>query len=252
MHTLYMKTILITSPPLASSVLRIALSVMMSVMRHVILFLILLSPASAADALRCLHVNGEPTPGDWENAAKVMLDRGPRGEASPLPPTEVRTLWSDTHLYVRFKCPFRSMYLRDKPDPATETFGLWDYDVTEVFVGSDYQHIGRYKEFEVSPQNDWVDLEVDRERKGETTDWKWNSGFTHHVSIDKKAKVWVSEMAIPLKSIPVAKAMPGTKLRINFYRIEDKEPNRIYFAWRPTGERSFHVPAAFGELELVK
>lgn len=183
----------------------------------------------------------------------MLLERGPRGETVALAPTEVRTLWSETALYVQFVCPFRQMYLRPEPNPAKESFGLWDYDVTEVFVGADYQHIGRYKEFEVSPQDDWVDLDVDWDRsKGKETDWTWNSGFTHQVSIDKKANTWRSEMKIPMKSIGVNHPAPGTRLRINFYRIEDKEPHRVYLAWRPTGARSFHVPAAFGEIELVK
>lgn len=221
-------------------------------MRRIALFFLFLSLAPGADPIRCLHVDGVPGPSDWDKASRVLLERGPREEAVTLPPTEVRTLWSDTHLYVRFVCPFRSMYLRDKPDPSKETFGLWDYDVTEVFVGADYEHIGRYKEFEVSPQDDWVDLDVDWDRKGSETDWTWNSGFTHRVSVDEQAKVWRSEMAIPLKSIGVQKPAPGLSLRINFYRIEDKPPHRVFLAWRPTGSRSFHVPRAFGEIRLEK
>jgi hypothetical protein len=144
------------------------------------------------------------------------------------------------------------MYLRDRADPAHETFGLWNYDVTEVFVGSDFNHINRYKEFEVSPQNDWVDLEVDRDRTGQETDWTWNSGFTHQTHVDQSAKIWTSEMAIPFAAIGVSEPAPGTRLRINFYRIEDKEPDRLHWAWRPTAARSFHVPSAFGQIELVK
>src|SRR4051812_42869782 len=112
MDTVYMKTVLITSQNLPGARIVSKRSVMMSVMRYITLLLLLLSQAPAADPLRCLHVKGEPTPGNWEKAARVMLDHGPRGEASPRAPTEVRTLWSDTHLYVRFKCPFRAMHLR--------------------------------------------------------------------------------------------------------------------------------------------
>ena len=83
MDRVYMKTILITSKTFPRPH-RITRSVIMSVMRHVILFFLLLSPAPAADALRCLHVKAEPTPGDWQKAAKVTLDRGPRGEVTPL------------------------------------------------------------------------------------------------------------------------------------------------------------------------
>ena len=41
-----------------------------------------------------------------------------------------------------------------------ETNELWNWDVAEVFIGSDFKNIRRYKEFEVSPQAEWVDLDV--------------------------------------------------------------------------------------------
>ena len=43
-----------------------------------------------------------------------------------------------------------------------------------MFIGSDFDHIKRYKEFEVSPQNEWVDLDIGL----------WNSGFEHSARID--------------------------------------------------------------------
>ena len=41
-----------------------------------------------------------------------------------------------------------------------ETNELWNWDVAEVFIGSDFKNIRRYKEFEVSPQAEWVDLDI--------------------------------------------------------------------------------------------
>jgi hypothetical protein len=42
------------------------------------------------------------------------------------------------------------LYLKPNPVVARETNELWKWDVAEVFVGSDFQNIRRYKEFEVS------------------------------------------------------------------------------------------------------
>ena len=41
-----------------------------------------------------------------------------------------------------------------------ETNELWNWDVAEVFIGSDFKNIRRYREFEVSPQAEWVDLDL--------------------------------------------------------------------------------------------
>jgi len=31
----------------------------------------------------------------------------------------------------------------------------------KCFIGSDFKDIKRYKEFEVSPHNEWIDLDID-------------------------------------------------------------------------------------------
>lgn len=47
---------------------------------------------------------------------------------------------------------YQALNLRPSPSSSTETFQLWDWDVAELFLGSDFQDIRRYKEFEISPQ----------------------------------------------------------------------------------------------------
>ena len=59
-------------------------------------------------------------------------------------------------------------------------------------------------------------------------------------------------MRVPWKSISKDAAMAGAKFRANFYRIEDGPSNRKYFAWRETGNPSYHTPEKFGILELAK
>lgn len=66
---------------------------------------------------------------------------------------------------------------------------LWNWNVAEVFIGSDFKNIRRYKEFEISPQGEWVDLEINLDTPHHEDGWVWNSGFTVSARIDPAAKV---------------------------------------------------------------
>lgn len=188
----------------------------------------------------------------WRDAPAVVTSSGRYGEAVPGARTEIRSRWTDRHLYFLFISQYESMHLRPQPSPDRETWGLWDFDVVEVFVGHDFEHIDRYKEFEVSPQNDWIDLDVDRNRPGMTVDWKWNSGMKSATRIDEARRTWYCLLRIPWTAIDPRPPAPGNELRLNLYRIEGAEPNRKFICWRPVHSPSYHTPAAFGKLRLVK
>ncbi|MDX1980867.1 MAG: molybdate ABC transporter substrate-binding protein [Bryobacteraceae bacterium] len=197
-------------------------------------------------------LSADPAARHWRRAPLVVTTSGRYGEPMPEARTEVRSLWTRDNLYFLFAGRFVSLFL--KPDPSTtkETWGLWDYDVAEVFIGHDLKNISLYKEFEVSPQNEWVDLDVDRARKGKEVDWLWNSNFRFRSRIDRKAGIWYCEMQIPWKSIDTRKPAAGNELRLNLYRIEGGPEKRKYIAWQPVNAPSFHTPEAFGRLRLAK
>ena len=125
--------------------------------------------------------------------------------------TEIRSRWTDGNLYFLFICPYEKLNL--KPDPVTnaETNHLWDWDVAEVFIGTDFQHIRRYKEFEVSPQGEWVDLDIDRDFVQADNGVKWNSGFANKARIDAAKKIWYAEMRIPFAAIDKRKPAAGVE-----------------------------------------
>src|SRR5205823_10532731 len=75
--------------------------------------------------------------------------------------TEVRTRWTAQNLYFLFVCPYAQLNPRPNPKTSTETYGLWNWDVAEVFIGADFKDVKRYKEFEISPQGEWTDLDID-------------------------------------------------------------------------------------------
>jgi hypothetical protein len=195
-------------------------------------------------------LTADPNARQWKGVRGVFADKGPRGEAAPGLRTEIRSRWSEGNLYFLFLCPYEKLHL--KPDPVTdaETNHLWDWDVAEVFLGADFQHIRRYKEFEVSPQGEWVDLDIDRDFVQADNGVKWDSGFASKARIDAAKKIWYAEMRIPFAKIDKRKPAEGVEYRINLYRCQGEEPNRKFIAWQPTGDKSFHVPEKFGRMKL--
>lgn len=115
-----------------------------------------------------------------------------------------------------------------------------------------FKHIRRYKEFEISPQGEWVDLDIDLDAPHPQGGWKWNSGFQVSARIDEAAHVWYGAMRIPYSAVDNRPAAPGNILRINLFRSQGPPSARHQIAWRAPMSNSFHVPERFGYLKLVK
>jgi hypothetical protein len=122
--------------------------------------------------------------------------------------------------------------------------------VAEAFIGSNFQDIKRYAEFQVSPHGEWVDLDIDRNPDPPNHNWLWNSGFEVKARINEKEKVWYGEMRIPMDKIDKRTPRVGQDLRINFFRFQGPPPDRKRIAWQPTHADNYHVPEAFGLLRL--
>lgn len=199
---------------------------------------------------RDIALAANPNTAAWADAPSVSMDLDFLGARIPGPPTEVRSRWTNGNLYLLYICPYNELNLKPDPNVTAKTPKLWDWDVAEAFIGSDFQHINLYKEFEVSPQGEWVDLDIDSDHQDTQTALKWNSGIAVAARIDAEHKVWYGEMRIPFASIIPRPPEKGMELRIGLYRCSGIGGNRTYYAWSPTGKRSFHVPAAFGTLRL--
>jgi alpha-galactosidase len=161
--------------------------------------------------------------------------------------TQVRVLWSAQTLYLRFECRYRGLYLFEDSEPNGRRDHLWDRDVAEAFLQPDPAREHNYREFEVSPNGMWIDLDI---FPGGPADLK--SGLKKSVILDTKAHRWAAELAIPLKAL-TREFDPKAIWRANFYRIEGTKEPRAYLAWQPTGtpEPNFHVPSAFGRLRFA-
>ena len=193
----------------------------------------------------------DPTSAFWRAAAPILAERDGSGNLVPGHRTEIRSRWTPGYLYFLFTCPYEQLNLKPEPKTETETNELWKWDVAEVFIGSDFKNIRRYKEFEISPQGEWIDLDIDLDAPRHEDGWVWNSGFQSAARIDPSAKIWYAYMRIPYKAVDTREAVPGNTLRVNFFRSQGARPTRKSIVWQPTLRPTFHVPEVFGTLRLA-
>ena len=197
-------------------------------------------------------LTADPNSPQWKTVKGVMAERGPRGDLTPGHKTEIRSRWSNRNLYLLFICPYEQLYSKPNPSTTTETNKLWEWDVSEVFIGTDFRNIKRYAEFEVSPHGEWVDLDIDLNTSPPSHDWQWNSGFEVKARIVADKQIWYGEMRIPIDRIDKRKPRAGQEMRVNFFRFQGPPPDRKRIAWQPTQSDNYHVPEAFGRLRLEK
>jgi Carbohydrate family 9 binding domain-like len=198
------------------------------------------------------QLDTDPTSAFWRGSAPIQMDSDPHGNPDPQYKTEIRTRWTNQNFYLLFICPFEELYLKPNPVTSAETNELWNWDVAEAFIGSDFQHIRQYKEFEISPRGEWVDLDINLDHPHSGDGWKWNSGFEVAARIDENARVWYGAMKIPYSSIDNRPPADGNVLRINLFRSQGPPSARHELAWQAPMSNSFHVPERFGLLKLVK
>jgi len=157
---------------------------------------VLESAVSAED----LALSTDPDDAAWAKAPRVQITRDMMGNPVAGPPTEVRSRWTRDHLYLLFICPYTELNLKPEPTRTEETPRLWTWDVAEAFIGSDHEHIWRYKEFQVSPQGEWLDLDIDRRDPRGQGGPAWNSGFSVSARIDTDGRTWYGLMRIPFRA----------------------------------------------------
>jgi alpha-galactosidase len=189
----------------------------------------------------------QPAP-EWRKAQPIVFCSDWQGKRSdPQLETKVRALWSSQTLYLRFECRYRELFVFEDSDRNGRRDHLWDRDVAEAFLQPDPERERYYREFEVSPNGMWIDLDI---FPGGLADLK--SGMTRSVFLDDRGRRWAAELAIPMTAL-TSNFDPKAVWRANFYRVEGRKEPRTYLAWRPTGtpEPNFHVPAAFGRLRFA-
>lgn len=201
----------------------------------------------AAHATHDFVLNAAQPSSAWRTANPVTFCSDWQGK-NPAPDreTQVRALWSQDTLYLRFECRYRDLHVFTDSGPDGRRDHLWDRDVAEAFLQPDASQPQAYKEFEVSPNGLWIDLDISPSAKPDL-----NSRMRRSVVLDETAHSWMAELAIPIRAL-TPKFDRGTVWRVNFYRVEGKQEPRGYYAWQPTHtpEPNFHVPSAFGRMRF--
>lgn len=193
----------------------------------------------------------DPSSAFWRDSHVIHIEQDRFGRVIPRFRTAVRTRWTKDNLYFLFACPYEDLYLKPEPKMKEETNKLWEWDVAEVFIGSDFDNIRRYKEFEVSPQGEWVDLDIDLTKPHHEGGWTWNSGFESAARIDRESRMWYAAMKIPFSAIDNRPAVAGNTLRINLFVSQGPPKTHQEVTWRAPMNETFHVPEKFGRIRLV-
>jgi hypothetical protein len=193
----------------------------------------------------------DPNSAFWSHASRIVAEGDFYGHPVPNHRTEILLQWTPGNLYVLFVCSYKQLHLKPNPNTAAETYELWNWDVAELFIGDDFTNIRRYKEFEVSPQGEWVDLDINLDKPPHETGWVWQSGIQAAGRIDAAHNIWYAFMRIPWSSISKQTPNAGNQFRVNFFRCEGSDPDRKYITWRPVYRPSFHTPECFGTLKLA-
>jgi Carbohydrate-binding family 9 len=211
-------------------------------------------PASPAEVVagrleRSIKANAFPDEDDWRLSEPVRFCHDWRGNhPDPQRSTEVKVLWSLDELYLRFLCRYRTLHVFADSGPNGRRDELWNRDVAEVFLQSERFGEKYYKEFEVSPNGQWLDLDITPQGLGQIA-----SNMRSNVSLDEANRVWIADLAIPIAAL-TQKFDPQEAWRVNFFRCEGVDPQRFYSAWQPTNtpEPNFHVPQKFGTLRFQR
>jgi hypothetical protein len=200
-------------------------------------------------------VDGNLTKPAWKSATWIEFDHDPTGKTeNPSVKTRVAAVWSDRYIYFAFSGKYEMLNTYEGEDASKERWELWNRDVVEVFVNPQPDRVSHYFEFEVAPNNQWIDLEIEK-TKTPFNDAAWNSGFEHATKIDEKNHLWMTEMRIPLSALGVDTINSGDVWRVNFFRAAGHggDEKRTFLAWSsiPQGG-TFHVPSRFGRLRFTK
>ena len=205
----------------------------------------------AARLLTPTKQDGLPQSAAWKSAQPIVFCSDWQGQnADPQRETEVCLLWSRESLFLRFRARYREIHVF--PEANTRRDQLWLRDVAEVFIQPDTAVPRHYREFEISPNGSWLDLDINLDldvNEGRKSDLI--CALRSRVTVDALTRVWIAELAIPMSCL-TGRFRPEAAWKINFFRVEGPEPARFYSAWRPTltPQPNFHVPEVFGELRF--
>ncbi len=168
--------------------------------------------------------------------------------------TRIGVEWNDNGLLIYFRGRYEQLRVikdQKKIGENSKTHKLWEQsDVFEVFIGAHAKQSKMYKEFQVSPDARWIDIDVNKQLG--ISNHFWYSGLQCKSFIDEDLKIWSSVIELPWNCFGLNKKTEDIWY-VNFYRASGTFHGDELMAWSPTGygEKCFHRPEHFGKLEFV-
>ena len=150
-------------------------------------------------------------------------------------------------LYVRFRCRYRTIHVFQDAEQNGRRDELWDRDVAEVFLQPDRFGEKYYKEFEVSPNGQWLDLDITPEGLGYIASGMRCYGRSRR----SQHAMWTAELAIPIGAITEQfRSRPTLAGELLSLRRNRSAALLRSLAADWTPEPNFHVPQKFGWLRF--
>ena len=159
------------------------------------------------------ELTADPDSPFWKDIKGVWIERRiDTSEPAPQLRTDVRSRWTASHLYFLFVCPYEQLNLRPDPQTVSDTNRLWEHDVLEVYIGSNFDDITKYLELQVSPQGEHLDGTMDATvpRVGIGNEWVWESGWKTRARLDRAKKVGMPKFSCRLRRLTSAQSRLAT------------------------------------------
>jgi len=211
-------------------------------------------PSVTALLVDDFEVNGTGDHAAWQKAPWTPLRRR-QPDGAPYD-TRFKSVYSTTGIYFLIDGTDRKL----TATMAEDFMDLWNEDVFEVFLWTDERY-PVYFEYEISPLNRELPILIPN-FGGQFLGWRpWHYEKDRLIrkatSVTGGAKQsgaaiqgWRAEFFFPytvLRPLQNVPAKPGTRWRINVYRMDYDDGKRTQWDWAPVGN-SFHEFEKFGEL----
>jgi hypothetical protein len=189
----------------------------------------------------CVTSPGEPVHSNRITPAQLKFSNPPQSPGAAVPVSVAFAIEGDT-LLAHFTVTAAEIFA--KRQLAHDEYP-YEFDVVELFVRNAKSGDPTYYEFEVSPYNQALQVNVVEPRQQYLFGVK--NGFTHRAAI--VAGGWEAEMKIPLASLGWDGKQP-LQLTGNAYAALGASDRRVYWSLfeLPPGKPDFHVPSAFRPL----
>jgi hypothetical protein len=211
-------------------------------------------PSVTAPLVDDFEVNGTGDHASWQKVTWTPLRRR-QPDGAPYD-TRFKSVYSTTGIYFLIDGTDRKL----TATMAEDFMDLWNEDVFEVFLWTDERY-PVYFEYEISPLNRELPILIPN-FGGQFLGWRpWHYEKDRLIrkatSVTGGAKQsgaaiqgWRAEFFFPyavLRPLQNVPPKPGTRWRINVYRMDYDDGKRTQWDWAPVGN-SFHEFEKFGEL----